>query len=170
MPDIAAQIETALAVMQLFDQIKALLPEGVAAIRHYPNATALARRERYVPTTRAPRSPWIRQEPWRPYPASRRSSLASRAISRRRRRGTTETPWRKRRDDNGCPLDYFATSTSPSSPSGSRKKTLRTAPKSLTSPSLAPCSMSRCRIVSKLSADAACKPKWSSRPRPHMGV
>ena len=39
MPDIAAQIETALAVMQLFDQIKALLPEGVAAIRHYPNAT-----------------------------------------------------------------------------------------------------------------------------------
>jgi hypothetical protein len=39
MPDIAAQIETALAVMRLFDQIKALLPEGVAAIRHYPNAT-----------------------------------------------------------------------------------------------------------------------------------
>ena len=33
MPDIAAQIETALAVM------RALLPEGVAAIRHYPNAT-----------------------------------------------------------------------------------------------------------------------------------
>ena len=39
MPDIAAQIETSLAVMRLFDQIKALLPEGVAAIRHYPNAT-----------------------------------------------------------------------------------------------------------------------------------
>jgi len=39
MPDIAAQIETALAVMRLFDQIKALLPEGVAAIRHGPNAT-----------------------------------------------------------------------------------------------------------------------------------
>ena len=39
MPDIAAQIETSLAVMRLFDQIKALLPEGVAAIRHHPNAT-----------------------------------------------------------------------------------------------------------------------------------
>jgi hypothetical protein len=39
MPDIAAQIETAMAVMRLFDQIKALLSEGVAAIRHYPNAT-----------------------------------------------------------------------------------------------------------------------------------
>jgi hypothetical protein len=39
MPDIAPQIETALAVMRLFDQIKELLPEGVAAIRHYPNAT-----------------------------------------------------------------------------------------------------------------------------------
>ena len=40
MPDIAAQIETALAVMRLFDQIKALLPEGVAAIRHYSNAVS----------------------------------------------------------------------------------------------------------------------------------
>jgi pyrroline-5-carboxylate reductase len=39
MPDIAPQIETALAVMRLFDQIKALLAEGVTAIRHYPNAT-----------------------------------------------------------------------------------------------------------------------------------
>ena len=39
MPDIAAQIETTLAVMRLFDQIKTLLPEGLAAIRHYPNAT-----------------------------------------------------------------------------------------------------------------------------------
>jgi hypothetical protein len=29
MPDIAAQIETALAVMRLFDEIKSLLPEGV---------------------------------------------------------------------------------------------------------------------------------------------
>lgn len=47
---------------------------------------------------------------------------------------------------------------------------LCTVPKSLMVPSLAPWSMSRRRIVSKASGEAAWRPRWSMRPRPHIGV
>lgn len=52
----------------------------------------------------------------------------------------------------------LAITTSPSSPSGSRKKMLWTAPKSLMVPSLAVLSISRCRIVANASGEAACRP------------
>jgi len=52
----------------------------------------------------------------------------------------------------------FVSSTSPSRPSGSRKKMLSAPPKSLTVPSLAPASTSRSRMVSKASAEAAANP------------
>jgi len=52
----------------------------------------------------------------------------------------------------------FLSSTSPSRPSGSRKKMLSAPPKSLTVPSLAPTSTSRSRMVSKASAEAAANP------------
>jgi hypothetical protein len=55
--------------------------------------------------------------------------------------------------------------TSPSSPSGSRKNKLRTGPKSVTKPSLAPRSTSRRRISSKASSEAACRARWSSEHR-----
>src|SRR6185312_15184542 len=61
-------------------------------------------------------------------------------------------------------------STSPSSPSGSRKNMLCAEPKSLIVPSLAPSFISRVRMVSKASGDAACSPKWSMRPLPDVGV
>src|SRR5258705_10344749 len=74
-----------------------------------PGMRSLARRERYVPTMRARRLLWIRQEPWRPCPASRLSSSASQAISRL---------W-QREPENGCPLTnwleaYFAKRPPPS--------------------------------------------------------
>ncbi len=43
-------------------------------------------------------------------------------------------------------------------------------PKSVTKSSATPRSMSRSRIVSKSSSDAACRARWSSRPRPNIGV
>ena len=67
----------------------------------------LARRERYAPTTRAPRSSWSRAEPWRPSPASSLNSSASRPISRRRQRETAEkfTRDRAHQRDVRVPLD-----------------------------------------------------------------
>ena len=56
--------------------------------------------------------------------------------------------------------------TSPSRPSGSRKKTLRTGPKSVTKWSLAPWAISRSRIWSKAPTEAACSLGWSMRTRP----
>jgi hypothetical protein len=47
---------------------------------------------------------------------------------------------------------------------------LCTGPKSLMVPSLAPWSISRCQMVANASGKAACRPKWSMRPRPHVGV
>ena len=60
------------------------------AERIVPAMRSLVGRERSVLTMRAPRSPWIRRERWRPCPASRLSSSASRQISRKRLRGATE--------------------------------------------------------------------------------
>ena len=64
----------------------------------------------------------------------------------------------------------FATQTSHSSPSGSRKNTLRIGPKSVTNASAAPRAMSRSRMVSNASIEAAWSARWSSRPRPNIGV
>src|SRR5205085_2617198 len=64
----------------------------------------------------------------------------------------------------------LATQTSPSKPSGSRKNRLRMGPKSVTKPSDAPRSISRSRMVWKASREAACRPRWSMRPRPNIGV
>lgn len=64
----------------------------------------------------------------------------------------------------------FGTHTSASNPSGSRKNTLNTGPKSVTTSSHAPRASSRPRISSNATSDAACSPRWSSRPRPNMGT
>ncbi len=53
---------------------------------------------------------------------------------------------------------------------GTWKNTLSMEPKSFTVPSLAPRSTNRPTMTSNASRDAACRPKWSSRPRPHIGV
>ena len=58
----------------------------------------------------------------------------------------------------------LGTQTSPSSPSGSMKKRLRIAPKSVTKPSVEPFAMSRSRMVSNASIEAASSPMWSMRP------
>ena len=58
----------------------------------------------------------------------------------------------------------------PLEPSGSRKKMLSTGPKSVTNESAAPRAISRSRMVSKASIEAACRAKWSRRPRPNIGT
>ena len=73
-----------------------------------------------------------------------------RAAAPRRATGRTSPPALGRQG--------FLSSTSPSRPSGSRKKMLSAPPKSFTVPSLAPLWMSRSRITSKASREAAASP------------